>query len=95
MPDNSSSAATSSASRVESEGPLALTIGVMGGAGEGRRGQACEKTSVDEALRQELELDGIAELEREWNTWAQSSRGLDLVELWPPFDRPAVVASLR
>lgn len=35
MPDNSSSAATTSASRVESEGSLALTIGVMGGAGEG------------------------------------------------------------
>jgi uncharacterized protein (TIGR00725 family) len=39
MPDNSSSAATSkllsSVSRVESAGSLALTIGVMGGAGEG------------------------------------------------------------
>jgi hypothetical protein len=57
--------------------------------------QACEKTSVDAALRQEMGLDGIAELEREWNTWVQSSQGLDLVELWPAFDHPVVVASTR
>lgn len=57
--------------------------------------QACEKTSVDAALRQEMGLDGIAELEREWNAWVQSSRGLDLVELWPPFDPLTAVASTR
>ncbi len=56
---------------------------------------ACEKMSVDEALRQEMGLDGIAALEREWTKWVQSSQGLDLVELWPPFDPLTAVASAR
>ncbi len=56
---------------------------------------ACEKMSVDEALRQEMGLDGIAALEREWSKSVQSSRALDLVELWPPFDPLTAVASTR
>jgi hypothetical protein len=56
---------------------------------------ACETTSVDEALRREMGLSGIAELEREWNSWIQSPQDLDLVELWPSFDPPIVVASTR
>lgn len=57
--------------------------------------QACEKMSVDEALRQKMGLEGIAELEREWGKWVQSSPDLDLVELWPTFDRLTTVASTR
>jgi hypothetical protein len=57
--------------------------------------QACDETSLDEALRQEFGLDGVAELEREWQRWARAPQGLDLVELWPPLDAQAVIASTR
>ncbi|HUQ71058.1 MAG TPA: hypothetical protein VM165_16135 [Planctomycetaceae bacterium] len=55
--------------------------------------QTCDTASLDEAVRQELGLNGVADLEREWQQWVLSPQGLDLVKLWPPLDSPAVIAS--
>lgn len=54
--------------------------------------QACDAMPLDEALQQELGLDSVAQLEREWRQWVQARQNFDLVKLWPPIDSNAFIA---